>query len=289
MRFLKAKILRANQLAAEKQNKPIPMSINENPFSSSLSSNLLKLEENQENSSTIMSTQPSTKIEHCDEYPYESNVKIEIDENQLEELSLQSTMSHYSLKMEENEGIPSQYPFEQYSVKIENEELLNNLYNTHISSVFDNKPKNKKSKNNTANEGKSYAKNVDLNFIKAIIAFANSHVAIPYLKVYVQQEGIKFSDFIMFIGQCKDCITNGVQIFRSLLIGASNSDPTNAACIRIFKAISEIFIKCFSVNWITNSRLTHKVAYLKYRFKMLKRIQNPEQFAYVQRNKAKSK
>jgi hypothetical protein len=49
----------------------------------------------------------------------------------------------------------------------------------------------------------------------------------------------------------------------------------------ILKKLGEIFIKNFSVNWIFSGKMTYKEAHLKFRFKMLRRIRNPELFTYL--------
>ena len=51
---------------------------------------------------------------------------------------------------------------------------------------------------------------------------------------------------------------------------------------RVFKAIGIIFIRDFTVNWVYNSKIADKLTHLKYRFKMLRRVQNPEFFTYLE-------
>jgi len=54
-----------------------------------------------------------------------------------------------------------------------------------------------------------------------------------------------------------------------------------AAVKRGFAEVGEVFIKNFSVNWAFHSRVFHKEAHLKFRYKMLRRVRNPELFTYL--------
>jgi len=66
------------------------------------------------------------------------------------------------------------------------------------------------------------------------------------------------------------------------LLPEKNENPMITKFKRLFQVISEIFIKYFSVNWIFDSKVQYKQAHLKFRFKILRRIQNPELFTYLQ-------
>jgi len=132
----------------------------------------------------------------------------------------------------------------------------------------------------------SNTKNITINYGKAIVSFATSHLAIPYLTNFLLQENVSLSQFIAFVGQAKDNI-GGISSFRSLLLISPSDDKDVAAYKRVFKLISEVFIKYFSVNWIINGKVTHKLTYLKYRFKMLRRIQDPEHFTYIREGRKK--
>jgi len=140
-------------------------------------------------------------------------------------------------------------------------------------------PKNKKKSEhlNDNNQFNKSKKNLNINFIKAIFTFANSHLAIPYLKPLLQKEEIKFSDFTSFIHQYKPSV-NGIYALLSMLVEDKSNNQKIVACKRIFKALSEIFIKFFSVNWIFHGKVENKQLYLDYRFKLLRRIQNPQEY-----------
>jgi len=134
---------------------------------------------------------------------------------------------------------------------------------------------------NTITEPSRAIKNVVKNFGRAICNFASSKLAIPYLEKFILKEGIQLDDFIQYVRKMKSKIL-GLSHFRSLLLQEKNENPTITTFKRLFRAISEIFIKYFSVNWIFDSKVQYKQAHLRSRFKILRRIQNPELFTYFQ-------
>jgi len=163
----------------------------------------------------------------------------------------------------------------------------------------DSKSKNSPS-NKTPQDSASYSqaslkgdlrptKNIVVNYGKAITSFALSELAAPYLKPFLEQEQIKSVEFIQFAKKARQRIT-GIEGFRSvILINPAKDGAKNTACKRILIKAGEIFIKYFSVNWIIHGRLAHKLTYLKYRFKVLRRLQNPALFTYMSNEKKKDK
>lgn len=129
-------------------------------------------------------------------------------------------------------------------------------------------------------ENVKITKNIVINFGRAISSFATSKLSLDYLEPLIVQEKVMLSGFTNFISTRKVAI-GGISSLRSLLLITCQDSEEDAAYKRIFKALSEIFIKYFSVNWITHGRMGHKSVYLKYRFKMLRRVQNPETFTYL--------
>ena len=139
---------------------------------------------------------------------------------------------------------------------------------------------------NLAPSPRNPTKNIIINYGKAISSFALSHLAVPYLKTYLENEGVLMKGFIDFVGEAKEEI-GGIQSFRNLLLIKPADSTLMIKYKKIFKLISEVFIKYFSVNWIMNGKVTHKLVYLKYRFKVLRRIQNPESFTYIRKRTEK--
>lgn len=123
-------------------------------------------------------------------------------------------------------------------------------------------------------------KNIVLNYGKAIGSFAVSHMAIPYLEESLEKFNITLAKFREFVNQQKAKI-GGICSLRTLLLANKDDGEHVIACKKVFGQIAEVFIKYFSVNWIIHGRVTHKLTYLKFRYKMLRRIQNPECFTYI--------
>jgi len=122
-------------------------------------------------------------------------------------------------------------------------------------------------------------KNIVKNYGKAICNFATSQIAIPYLTQLIKDD-IQLTDFVAYVSQIKESI-RGLHHFRSILIENNDDSPLIIKYKKLFKEISEVFIKYFSVNWIFSGKVLHKQAHLKFRFKMLRRIRCPELFTYL--------
>lgn len=157
-----------------------------------------------------------------------------------------------------------------------------NVQLVNLASANNGKPKKTKRLQDgclTAYESKQ-TKNIVKNYGKAICKFSTSPMALPYLQDLIQAEGVQLTGFVNFVNLIKDQI-DGLHHFRSVLLPNRRDDAETAAYRRIFKSAGLIFIKLFSVNWIFNSKIVHKIAHLGFRFKMLRRIQNPELFTYL--------
>lgn len=127
------------------------------------------------------------------------------------------------------------------------------------------------------------SKNIIKNYGKALCSFASSSTAIPYLESIQVKNGFSFvslEGFTSFIKSKRDGMNN-IESFRRLLIVSENDDREMFAYKKFFQEISVIFLKYFAVNWIFGGRLIQKDAHLKFRFKMLRRIQDPKHFTYL--------
>lgn len=123
-------------------------------------------------------------------------------------------------------------------------------------------------------------KNLAKNFGKAICTFASSKMAASYLKRFLEKEDLSEKDFLEFVEKAR-CEINGLFNFRRVLLPTEKDSREIIASKRVFVLISEVFIKFFSVNWIFNGKVIHKLTHLHYRFKMLRRIKCPELFTYI--------
>jgi len=140
--------------------------------------------------------------------------------------------------------------------------------------------KEKSAKSGKVERGATSAKNIVKNYGRALANFAASNLALPYLTKLIAQENIRVKDFRRFIASKKKrarCIAG----LRQLLVVEREDSEHIAAFKRIFKEVSVIFIKYFSVNWIFSGKLCDKMTHLKYRFKILRRIRSPEHFTYL--------
>ena len=133
--------------------------------------------------------------------------------------------------------------------------------------------------NFTSEEVKS-TKNIVINFARAISSFSTSKLAAPYLEPLAEQNNIDLKNFKEFVMGFKDTI-GGISSFRSLLLVTTKDGQEEIIYKKIYKTLAEVFIKYFSVNWITHGRMGHKEIHMKYRFKMLRRVRNPEWFTYL--------
>ena len=127
---------------------------------------------------------------------------------------------------------------------------------------------------------KNSAKNIVKNFGRAIASFCLSEIALLYLEPLMMRKSVVNESFKKFIYNAKDKI-DSISTFRSLLLSEEVDSDEISAFKRIFQEMSIIFIKYFSVNWIFSSRLLNKIAHLNCRFKMLRRIMNPQYFTYL--------
>ena len=137
------------------------------------------------------------------------------------------------------------------------------------------------------NPNLSSSKNIMKNYARALVNFALVKVSKPYLEEFILKNAPKqclesqISSFKAFIVQNKQKI-NCIKNLRSMLL-IDNKDPTEVVMFKkLFKYISVIFLKFFSANWLWSSKIGDKVTHLKYRFKIMRRVQNPEFFTYLE-------
>ena len=123
-------------------------------------------------------------------------------------------------------------------------------------------------------------RNIVKNYGRAIASFCLSDVAVFYLDPFAIQENIPLERFKSFVLAAKENI-DSISSFRRLLLVTREDHEETAAHKRIFQKMCVVFIKNFSVNWIFSSRLKDKIVHLKCRFKMLRRVMDPEHFTYL--------
>lgn len=121
-------------------------------------------------------------------------------------------------------------------------------------------------------------KNIVKNYGRAMINFATSRVAFPYLRNKLKEENLHYNSFKKYLENRKENM-DGILSLRNLLILCPD-EPKISSIKRIFQYSCEVFVKYFSANWIYNSKVGDKLNHLKARFKILRRIKDPEHFTY---------
>lgn len=129
-------------------------------------------------------------------------------------------------------------------------------------------------------KGATSAKNIIKNYGRALHNFAISNMSLPYIGPLLDREKQNLKDFRKFFYSKKKQVRS-IAGLRTLILVMPEDNLQIAAFKRVFQALSIIFIKFFSVNWIFSGKLFNKLAHLKCRFKMLRRIKSPENFTYL--------
>jgi len=128
---------------------------------------------------------------------------------------------------------------------------------------------------------RSLGNNVMKNYASAMVNFALSRMAEPYLARCTLVRGMPPQMFRQLLSS-KKRKTNSIKSFRELLVIDENDCEVTKVVKTLFQETSKVFLKHFSVNWIYNSKLNDKQKYLKYRMKLFRRVENPEQFTYLE-------
>jgi hypothetical protein len=123
-------------------------------------------------------------------------------------------------------------------------------------------------------------KNIVKNYGRAIAKFACSEMALVYLMPLLSEYNLEYPEAMAFFVRSKTKI-QGIDSFRALILEHPQDNIKEATFKSLFVKIGEIFIKYFSVNWIFHSKILHRSTYLRYRFKMLRRLKSPELFTYL--------
>lgn len=123
--------------------------------------------------------------------------------------------------------------------------------------------------------------NIMKNYARAMASFAVSEMALPYLPEILKSENVSLMVFQEIIGERKGKV-NCIKSLRELLLVRKQDDQQLASVKRCFQKICATFLKFFCVNWIFHSKINDKKTHLKYRFKILRRVLNPEAFTYLE-------
>ncbi|CAD8186504.1 unnamed protein product [Paramecium octaurelia] len=115
-------------------------------------------------------------------------------------------------------------------------------------------------------------KNITKNFSKAIISYIiNEKELIQKFMTNEQYDG-----FITLLKNKKNQMTNIKQL-RDLWVDTGRNPEFN----KVFRIISQYFLKCQAVPYVYNSRISNTAWHLKYRQNLLRAVREPENFKFI--------
>ncbi|CAD8147833.1 unnamed protein product [Paramecium octaurelia] len=115
-------------------------------------------------------------------------------------------------------------------------------------------------------------KNITKNYSKAIISYIFNN---PELVQKIMSKH-RYDDFINFLKNKKNQMTNIKQLRDLWVDGGKNSEFN-----RVFRIISQQFLKSQAVSYVYNSRISNTQWHLKYRFNLLRALREPENFKFI--------
>jgi hypothetical protein len=113
-----------------------------------------------------------------------------------------------------------------------------------------------------------------------MVNFAVSPLAAPYLKTILPKFGSNLATFHNFFQKKKRSV-NCIKKLKEVLPSEIRRTAPNFAEKLVFQELCIVFLKLFSVNWLFNSKIDNKLSHLNYRFKILRRIKDPDHFTYL--------
>jgi len=122
--------------------------------------------------------------------------------------------------------------------------------------------------------------NIMKNYCRAFINFALSPMAASYI-INEAENGISHERFMQILNSKRKNV-NCIKGLRNLLLKERRDSAETIEFKKMFQKSCEVFLKFFCVNWIFNSKVEDRIKHLNYRFKILRRIQNPQYFTYLE-------
>ncbi len=124
------------------------------------------------------------------------------------------------------------------------------------------------------------SKNLFKNFGRAICSFILSEISNSYRDSLLQQFEVEESEFNKYVLKKKSEII-GLNEFEDLFLARSQDNDKVLKFKKLLAALARVFIKYFSVNWIVHGKIQYKLSYLKFRNKILRKIQSLETISPV--------
>ena len=210
------------------------------------------------------------QIYNHDEYYQNQRLVNTIDEEERRECQYNESFTGKISPEEDIYMEPLKTPIKQNLKALKPKDLENTR-----EKAFTEKVKHKGS--TSRKRSSSDTKNVVKNYGKAICSFVISDIARPYREKLLESFGVTFDalrDYVLLYKEQIDSIVS----FRWMLV-ADDYDSVEIQNIKkIFRALSEVFVRDFAVNWIITGKSKNKQTLLEFRFRMLRRIQNPDSF-----------
>jgi hypothetical protein len=169
--------------------------------------------------------------------------------------------------------------------QINQKSLRKNLKNNDPKSSFMGE-ENHVNSIKTEKRKRAAGNNVMKNYCAAMIHFAFSQMAEPYLAKLPEIQVLTLSKFYSIL-KLKKSNVNCISNLRQVLVQEQEDSDEIKAFKVLFQKACTVFLKFFSVNWIYNSKLTEKSKYLRYRGRLLRRVQDPAKFTYLEEFKEK--
>ncbi|CAK86735.1 unnamed protein product (macronuclear) [Paramecium tetraurelia] len=115
-------------------------------------------------------------------------------------------------------------------------------------------------------------KNITKNFSKAIISYIlnNEELILGFMKKD------QYDSFVQLLKTKKNQMTNIKQLRDLWVDGGKNPDFN-----RVFRIISQYFLKNQSVAYVYNSRISNTAWHLKYRQNLLRALKEPDNFKFI--------
>ena len=122
--------------------------------------------------------------------------------------------------------------------------------------------------------------NIMKNYCRAMINFGLSELVRPYL-ISETGNGLSFERFKQILNLKKKSV-NCIKGLRNLLLEERRSSKETREWKAMFQKSCEIFLKYFCVNWVFQSKIDNKMKHLRYRGKILRKVQNPAYFQFLE-------
>ena len=127
---------------------------------------------------------------------------------------------------------------------------------------------------------KASCENIIKNYGRAMANFALSSISLAYLQPILVETGSNLGAFQSFVKKKKKSV-NCIKKLREMLPLEIYKNVPNFAERKAFQALCVVFLKYFSVNWLFSSKIDNKPTHLAFRFKILRRVKDPDHFTYL--------